>query len=128
LRVAQEIAAGVTVDQPTVEARVARHLPFMAVEGILAEVVKAGGDRQDAHERLRDHAIACYADERENFGDRVVADAELGIDAATLKGLLVPSRLCGLAAEQVDDFLSEIVRPLLAKHRDVPAVADALAV
>jgi adenylosuccinate lyase len=104
---------------------IARHLqeelPFMATEEILMAGVRAGGDRQDLHERIRFHSQDAARQVKEHgqpndLLDRLQRDPALAhVDfSATLDA----RRYTGRAAEQVDEFLTEIAAPIQAKHRD----------
>lgn len=128
LRVAYELAAGLRVDPRAVAAKLREHLPFLAVEAILAEHVKAGGDRQEGHEALRVHSMACYEDPTQVFLERLDADPLFKALKRRLPKLLDPQRLTGAAGEQVELFLREVVRPLLEQFSDVPSISDALQV
>lgn len=128
LRVAYELSAGLRVDIRATEARVAQHLPFLCVERLIAEVVKAGGDRQAAHERVREHAMAWYDDPETPFVERLTADPQFAKVTERLGELLDPAGLVGRAPEQVDAFLRDTLRPLLQSFSDVPAMTDSLTV
>jgi adenylosuccinate lyase len=102
---------------------IAKHLreelPFMATENILMAAVAAGGDRQDLHERLRQHSQAAAAVVKEQGGENDLltrlkkdkAFAAVDFDAA-----IDPSQLTGRSAQQVDEFLAEIVRPIRERY------------
>jgi adenylosuccinate lyase len=128
LRVAHELALGLHVDPRSIEEKMNAHLPFLAVEKILAEVVKAGGDRQEAHEKLRVHSMACYEDRSKDFHEELFADELFKPLKKRLHKLVDPSTLIGMADIQVENFLSDTIRPLLQRYSAVPAVADSLSV
>ncbi|HEX5757883.1 MAG TPA: adenylosuccinate lyase [Thermoanaerobaculia bacterium] len=118
LLLAAHIAAGLTVREATVAARVARELPFMATETFLMEGTLRGGDRQALHERLRGYSLeAQEAVERggENpLVERIAGDPDFRITLEEARGWLDPAAFTGRSAEQVDEFLAEVVEPLLA--------------
>jgi adenylosuccinate lyase len=94
-------------------------LPFMATEELIVRAVRAGGDRQTAHEVIRRHSIAAaHAAKHEGAAndmlERLGADPEFGVPLADLQAAADPRRFIGRAAEQVDDFLGEVVAPILA--------------
>ena len=98
-------------------------IAFMATENILMEGVKRGGDRQELHEKIRVHAMAAAREVKEFGRDndllyRIAADPAFELDRDELETLLAPERYTGRAAEQVADYLSETVRPLLAAEAD----------
>ena len=103
-----------------IAARVAAELPFMATENILMAAVKAGGDRQKLHERIRQHSQAA-ADQVKKFGkhndliDRLKADTAFA--KVDFKKVLNPKSYIGRAPQQVDEFLKSIVTPIRRKYR-----------
>ena len=94
-------------------------LPFMATEELIVRAVKAGGDRQDVHERIRQHSIAAAHavkhDGKENdLLERLAADPSFKVSIDDLQATLDPSRFVGRAPQQVEEFLTEVVAPLLS--------------
>lgn len=124
---AAHIAAGLTVREETIAARVARELPFMATETILMEAAKRGGDRQELHERLRVASLAAQdevAQGRDNpLLETLAADPAFRLDRAEIERRVDPARFTGRSAEQVDDYLAEVVEPLLARHERAEVAA-----
>ena len=113
------VTAGLHVNPGRVRERVARELPFMATEELIVAMVRSGGDRQDAHEIIRRHSIAAaraMADgaDRNDLFERLAADPEVGIRIEQIRESAVPGRFVGRAPQQVDEFLDEVVEPLLA--------------
>ncbi|HEX2222836.1 MAG TPA: adenylosuccinate lyase [Thermoanaerobaculia bacterium] len=115
---AGHIAAGLTVREGTVAARVGRELPFMATETLLMEAVLRGGDRQHLHERLRTlsfEAQDAVAHGGENpLIDSIAADADFRLTREEIDPWLDPVGFTGRSAAQVDEFLDEVVAPALA--------------
>ena len=93
----------------------------MATEAILMHAVRAGGDRQALHERIRIHSIAA-ADRVKDHGqsndlaDRIAADAAFGLTRDDVETVLDPARHTGRAEQQVDAFLRHHVQPILARY------------
>ena len=118
LGLAAHIAAGLTVREATVAARVARELPFMATETLLMEGVLRGGDRQELHERLRRYSLEAQEaveEGRDNpLVDRIVGDADFRLTREEVAPWLDPAGFTGRSAAQVDEFLAEVVEPALA--------------
>jgi adenylosuccinate lyase len=113
------IASGLEVHAAVIERRVAAELPFMATEQLILRAVRAGGDRQVAHETIRRHSIEVgralkNGAERNDLIDRLGSDSRFGVPVADLQLAIDPNRFVGRAPEQVDDFLREIVTPLFA--------------
>src|SRR6185437_15094926 len=99
--------------------RLADELPFMATEELIVRAVRAGGDRQVAHERIRQHSIEAAralkdGAERNDLLDRLAADKSFGVPLAELAEALAPERFVGRAPQQVDEFLDGVIAPLLA--------------
>ena len=118
LGLAGHIAAGLRVNGGMVAARVARELPFMATETLLMEAVLRGGDRQHLHERIRTHSFAAQesvARGQENpLLATIAADADFRLSAEEIARWVDPQAFTGRSAEQVDEFLDDVVNPALA--------------
>ncbi len=118
----RNVTDGLVVYPKVIEANLRAELPFMATENILMAAVAAGGDRQDLHERIRRHSQAAAAVVKEEGGandllKRLAADeAFAGVDVGAA---VEPSGFVGRAPRQVDEFVAEIVRPILEKYADV---------
>jgi adenylosuccinate lyase len=115
----ENVASGLEVHPARIRRRLTDELPFMATEELIVRAVRAGGDRQVAHERIRQHAIEAAralkdGAERNDLLDRLAADSQFGVPLAELSEALEPNRFVGRAPEQVDEFLERIVAPLLA--------------
>jgi adenylosuccinate lyase len=124
---AAHIAEGLRVNEAAVAARVARELPFMASETLLMEAALRGGDRQELHERLRRHSLAAHetvATGGDNpLIDLVAADPAFRLDREEAVSRLDAAAFTGRSAEQVDEFLDEVIAPLLARFE--PAEVEA---
>ncbi|MEN1681768.1 MAG: adenylosuccinate lyase [Planctomycetota bacterium] len=113
------IARGMVVYPKVVERNLAEELPFMVTENILMEAVKAGGDRQELHERIRQHSVAAGA-EIKNEGkpndllDRLRADE--GFAAVDIQAYADPTKLTGRAPQQVEEFIAEVVAPIRERY------------
>jgi adenylosuccinate lyase len=122
LRLYQNVAEGLVVYPKMIARHIAEELPFMATENILMAAVKAGGDRQALHEKIRRHSQdAARQVKAEGLANdllaRLKADpafAKVDIDAE-----LEASRFVGRAPEQVYEFLVTTVQPILEAHRDL---------
>jgi adenylosuccinate lyase len=120
------IASGLEVHPARIRQRVLDELPFMATEELIVRAVSAGADRQAVHEVIRRHSIAAaraVKDEGKpnDMLERLAGDPEYGVPITDLRDAIEPSRFIGRAAVQVDEFLDEVVDPLLAGT--VPVVA-----
>jgi adenylosuccinate lyase len=117
----ENIASGLIVYPRVIAQRLAAELPFMATENILMAGVRAGGDRQDLHERIRRHSQAAAAVVKQqglpnDLLERLKQDeafAKVSLDAA-----VDPAAFVGRAPEQVDEFIADVVEPIRAKYRE----------
>jgi adenylosuccinate lyase len=113
------VASGLEVRSSRIAERVSAELPLMATERLIVRAVRAGRDRQDAHEVIRRHTVAfsgASTDARESRGllDRLADDPALGLSREDVEGAADPRAFIGRAPQQVDEFLAEVVEPLLA--------------
>src|SRR4029079_14066419 len=120
------IASGLEVHVPRIRQRLNAELPFMATEKILVEAVSAGGDRQQAHEVIRRHSIAAAKAVKDGSAsndllERLANDPSLGLSRDRLAVAADPGRYTGRASQQVDEFLSEVIEPILAGVTSGPA-------
>jgi adenylosuccinate lyase len=116
----ENVATGLEVHPARIRRRLADELPFMATEELIVRAVRAGGDRQVAHERIRQHSIESAralknGAARNDLLDRLAADAAFGVPMTDLEAALDPRRFVGRASQQVDEFLAEVVAPLLGR-------------
>lgn len=116
----ENVARGLGVNPAVVAKNLEEHLPFMATETIMMHAASAGGDRQELHERIRQHAHAAAAVMKEggesDLVDRIAGDPAFGMDRAAIEALMDGRRFVGRAPEQVDRFLEEWVEPVLEVH------------
>ena len=120
------IASGLEVRTARIRQRVNAELPFMATEKILMEAVEAGGDRQVAHEVIRKHSIEAARAMKDGAStndllDRLARDGSLNLSRERLGIAADPARYAGRASQQVDEFLAEVIAPMLAGSVAVPA-------
>jgi adenylosuccinate lyase len=120
LEILTNVLDGLVVYPKVIAARIAAELPFMATENILMAAVKAGGNRQKLHEKIRQHSQAAAAQVKQ-FGkhndliDRLKADP--AFKKVSFKKVLNPSRYIGRAPQQVDEFIRDVVTPIRRKYR-----------
>lgn len=127
----QNVASGLVVYPEVITRNLREELPFMATENILMAAVAAGGDRQDLHERIRQHSQAAAAEVKQlgkpnDLLERLRHDeafAQVDLNAA-----VNPAQLTGRSAEQVDEFLAEIVAPIRERYTDKQLAAGELRV
>lgn len=120
LQILINVLDGLVVHPKVIAARVAAELPFMATENILMAAVKAGGNRQELHEKIRLHSQAAAAQVK-NFGkpndliNRLKAD--ISFAKINFEKVLDPKDYIGRAPQQVDEFIKSTVTPICKKYR-----------
>ena len=123
LNILLNVSDGLVVYPKVVRSRVMAELPFMASENIMMKAVKKGGDRQELHERLREHAVAAAAVVKQegqpnDMIARVEADPAFGLTREEIESELQPEAFTGRAPQQVEEYLDSYIRPLLAANPD----------
>ena len=119
------VADGLVVYPKVIEQRLRKELPFMATENIMMDAVKKrGADRQQLHERIREHSMAASRVVKVEGGEndlleRIAADEAFGVTLEELEHILKPENYTGRAKEQTEDFLNECIKPVLEKYADV---------
>ena len=121
------ISDGLVVYPKVIEAHLMAELPFMATENIMMDAVKAGGDRQELHERIRELSMEAGRVVKEegkpnDLLDRIAADpmfTSLGVTKESLASVLDPADYVGRAPEQVAEYLRDVVKPVLDANSDV---------
>jgi len=116
----ENVSAGLVVNPWVIQRNLEEHLPFMASEMILMHASAAGGDRQELHERIRQHAMAAAGRMKIEGGradllERIADDDAFDMNLEQLVEIVDPARFIGRAPEQVDRFLAEWVQPALAR-------------
>lgn len=118
------VADGLVVYPKVIEQHMLRELPFMATENIMMDAAKRGADRQELHERIRVHSMAAAKVVKEEGGEndllaRIAADPIFGVTLEELHEIVKPEKYVGRAPKQTEEFLSEVVEPVLKKYEDV---------
>lgn len=117
------VADGLVVYPKVIEKHLMEELPFMATENILMDAVKAGGDRQELHEKIRQLSMKAGRRVKEegmdnNLLELIAAEPAFHLSLEELKRSMQPEKYVGCAPKQVERFLKEVIRPVLAEHRD----------
>ncbi len=118
------VVDGLVVYPKVIEKRLMSELPFMATENIMIDAVKAGGDRQELHERIRQLSIEAGRNVKEkgldnNLLELIAEDPSFNLTLDELKKTMDPSKYVGRAPVQVDAYLKNVIRPLLDKNQEV---------
>ena len=123
LNIYTNVASNLVVHEKVIEKHVMEELPFMASENIMMDAVKRGGNRQELHERIRIHSLEAGRNVKDlglpnNLIDLIAADPMFGMSREELTAHLEPSRYIGRCPEQVTDFLTDYVQPVLERYAD----------
>ena len=124
LNIYRNVASGLVVHPKVIEKHVLEELPFMASENIMMDAVVRGGDRQELHERIRVLSQEAGRNVKDlglsnNLIDLIAADPAFGMTKEELTAHLEPSRYIGRCPEQVEEFLTQAVQPVLEKYAGV---------
>ncbi len=123
LDICRNISTGLVVHDKVITQHIMNEIPFMATENILMEAVKKGGDRQELHEKIREHSMAAGSRVKEeglnnDLLERIAGDDTFGLTLADIKDLLKPEDYIGRAAEQTQELIEEHIMPIIEKYRD----------
>ena len=118
------VTDGLKVYPKVIEKRLRSELPFMATENIMMDAVKAGGDRQELHEKIRTLSMEAGRNVKEegkenNLLELIAADPSFNLTLEELQNTMDPARYTGRAAVQVDSFLKNVVQPVLDANREL---------
>ena len=121
------VVDGLVVYPKVIEKRLMSELPFMATENIMMDAVKAGGDRQELHERIRELSMEAgrnvKAEGRDNnLLELIAADPSFNLTLEELKKTMDPKKYVGRAPQQVEEFLDEVISPVLEENKDLLGV------
>lgn len=116
------VVDGLVVYPKVIRQHLMNELPFMATENILMDAVKAGGDRQELHERIRQHSMAAGQVVKAEGGkndllERIAADPAFGLSMDQLNEIMKPENFIGRAPQQVDEYMEEVIDPLLKENQ-----------
>ncbi|MDF2612702.1 MAG: adenylosuccinate lyase [Clostridia bacterium] len=124
LEIYLNVASGLVVYPKVIEKHIKDELPFMATEVILMEGVKRGGDRQELHERVRVLSMEA-SQEVKGYGrsndliDRIIKDGTFNMTQDELYDILKPENFIGCASMQVEDFIRDVINPILESNKDI---------
>ncbi|MBP3852329.1 MAG: adenylosuccinate lyase, partial [Erysipelotrichaceae bacterium] len=117
------ISNGLVVYPKVIRANLMKELPFMATENIMMDAVKAGGDRQELHERIRVHSMAAGRVVKEegkpnDLLDRILADDKFGLTKEAIEDIMDPNKYIGRSIQQTEEFFAEYIDPILEKNKN----------
>ncbi len=118
------VVDGLVVYPKVIRKHFLAELPFMATENIMMDAVKAGGDRQELHERIRTLSMEAGRTVKEegkpnDLLDRIAADPAFNISKEALQKVMKPENYIGRSAEQTTEFLDGVIKPILSENADV---------
>ncbi len=118
------VTDGLVVYPKVIEQRLRKELPFMATENIMMDAVKRGADRQQLHERIRVHSMAASKVIKEDGGEndllsRIAGDEIFGVTLEELNAIVSPEKYVGRAPQQTEEFLRDVVSPILEKYGEI---------
>ncbi len=118
------VVDGLVVYDKVITKHLMAELPFMATENIMMDAVKAGGDRQELHEKIRTLSMEAGRNVKEkgldnNLLELIAADESFGLNLEDLQKTMDPSRYTGRAKEQVESFLAEVIAPILEENKEL---------
>ena len=121
------VVDGLVVYPKVIEKRLMSELPFMATENIMMDAVKAGGDRQELHERIRELSMEAGRNVKEkgldnNLLELIAADPAFNLNEEELKKTMDPAKYVGRAPIQVTNYLNQVIRPLLERNKELLGV------
>ncbi len=123
LDICRNITTGLVVHEKVITQHIMSEIPFMATENILMEAVKKGGDRQELHERIREHSMEAGSRVKDEGLDndllqRIAGDDAFKLSLEDIEDLLKPEDYIGRAAEQTRELVDEYIMPIIRKYQD----------
>ena len=124
LNILINVTSGIVVYPKVIRARIMKELPFMASENIMMDTVKRGGDRQALHEKIRTYAMEAGKQVKE-FGlendliERILADPDFKTSREEIEAILQPEHFTGRSAQQTEEFVNGLIKPILEANKDI---------
>ena len=124
LDLCMNVATGLVVNDKVITKRLMSELPFMATENIMMDAVKAGGDRQELHERIRELSMEAGRNVKvegkdNNLLELIAADPAFNLTLEELQKTMNPKKYVGRAKEQTEAFITKVVNPVLDSHKEM---------
>ncbi len=124
LDICVNVADGLVVNDKVIYKHIMSELPFMITENVMMDAVKAGGNRQELHEKIRQLSMEAGRTVKEegkdnNLLELIAADSDFNLSLDELKESMDPSKYTGRSSYQVDKFIKEVVSPILNENKDV---------
>ncbi len=124
LEIYMNITDGMVVYPKVIESRIMSELPFMATENIMMQAVKKGGDRQELHEKIRELSMEAAKNVKVNGGknnliELIAEDGGFNLDIDALKAILKPENYVGFAPKQTEEYINEVINPILEANKEI---------
>ena len=118
------VVDGLVVYDKVIYQRFMKEIPFMATENIMMDAVKRGGNRQELHELIREYSMQAGATVKKEGKDNtlvdlIAADPAFGMTKEEIEAILEPKNFVGRAPEQTEEFITEVVKPVLDANKDI---------
>lgn len=118
------VVDGLVVNDKVIDKHLRSELPFMATENIMMDAVKAGGDRQELHEKIRELSMEASKNVKQNglennLLDLIASDPDFNMTPEALRKTMDPKKYIGRAPEQVEAYLDKVIRPMLDENKDI---------
>ena len=118
------VVDGLVVYPKVIRKHLMAELPFMATENIMMDAVKAGGDRQELHEKIRQLSMEAGKTVKEegkdnNLLELIAADPSFHLSLEDLQASMQPERYVGRSPKQTEDYINEVVKPILEENKEV---------
>lgn len=117
------VSRGLVVNSKVIEKHILEELPFMATENILMEAVKRGGDRQELHEVIRMYSIEASRDVKQGDDnkliEKIIKDGRFRLNEMEIRQMLKPENFIGRSSNQVVDYISQFIDPILEKYKNI---------
>jgi len=125
LNLYMNVADGLVVYPKVIDQHLRNELPFMATENVMMDAVKHGADRQELHEHIRIHSMAASKVVKEEGGQndllsRIASDPIFGVTLEELNAIVSPEKYVGRAPQQTQEFISEVVNPVIQAYDFIP--------
>ena len=118
------VVDGLVVYDKVIYQHFMKEIPFMATENIMMDAVKRGGNRQELHERIREHSMAAgvvvkQGGKENDLVERIAGDPAFGMTKEEIEAILEPKNFVGCAPQQTEEFINEVVKPVLDTNKDL---------
>jgi adenylosuccinate lyase len=118
------VVDGLVVYDKVITKQFMAEIPFMATENIMMDAVKKGGDRQELHEKIRQYSMEAGRNVKaegkdNNLAELIANDPAFGLTAEEINAVMKPENFVGRSPQQVEDFLNEVVSPVLNENKEL---------